>query len=131
MFSVWNSLAHNPLPRTINEILDEFFDGEAPTFLQAPFAYHDQAQICEDMADAGFDDVAFTTLDGECNFDGLRNAALGIVTGSPLRVEIEQRGDTALDDVVEGVETGLAAAFGERDLRVPMRWTVVSASHAG
>ncbi len=131
LFSVWNALADNPLPRTTNDILGEFFDGEAPAFLQAPFAYHDQAQICEDMTDAGFGDVTFTTLDGECVFDEPQNAALGIVTGSPLRVEIEQRGDTALDDVVESVGSGLGAAFGERDCHIPMRWTVVSASHTG
>ena len=128
LFSVWESLAHNPLPRTANEILAAFFDGEAPMFMHTPFGYSDQVAIREDMANAGFDEVAFTTLDGECVFADPRHAALGMVTGSPLRVEIDQRGDTDIDDVVDGVASGLGAAFGERDCRVPMRWTVISAS---
>ncbi|TCK17935.1 ubiquinone/menaquinone biosynthesis C-methylase UbiE [Thiogranum longum] len=127
-FSVWGSLAHNPLPRTTNEILANYFDGDAPAFLHVPFSYYDPVEIQQDMEDAGFDDIEFTTLDGECVFSRPRHAALGIVTGSPLRIEIEQRGDTAVDDVVDGVASGLGKTFGERDCRVPMRWMVISAS---
>ena len=129
-FSVWDSLEHNPLPRTANNILAEFFGGNAPAFLHVPFSYHDPVQIQQDMANAGFDNIEFSTLDGECVFPGPRHAALGMVTGSPLRLEIEQRGDTAVDDVVDGVATGLGKTFGERDCRVPMRWTVISAGRA-
>lgn len=128
LFSVWDALAHNPLPRTTNEILAAFFDGDAPLFMYAPFSYHDPVLIREDMASAGFDEVVFTRLDGECVFAEPRHAALGMVTGSPLRVEIEQRGDAAIDAVVDRVAAGLGAAFGERDCRVPMHWTVISAS---
>lgn len=127
-FSVWGSLVHNPLPRTANAILAEFFGGDAPAFLHVPFSYHDEVMIREDMANAGFAEVEFTTLEGECVFPEPRHAALGMVTGSPLRIEIEQRGDTDIDDVVEGVASGLGKAFGERDCRVPMRWTVISAT---
>jgi len=130
-FSVWDSLAHNPLPRTTNEILAAVFDGDAPAFLQVPFSYHDQALIRDDMAAAGFGEVSFTTLDGECVYADPRQAALGMVTGSPLQVEIEQRGDTRIDEVVDRVASGLAEAFGTRDCRVPMRWTVISATRAG
>jgi len=130
LFSIWDALAHNPLPRTTNEILAGFFDGNPPAFLHVPFSYHDQAIIRDDMAGAGLVDVAFTTLDGECVYDDPHLAALGVVTGSPLRIEIEQRGDTPLDDVVERVASGLGTAFGERDCRVPMRWIVISARRA-
>jgi ubiquinone/menaquinone biosynthesis C-methylase UbiE len=131
LFSIWDALVHNPLPRTTNEILEGFFEGNAPAFLHVPFSYHDQAIIRDDMAGAGFADVTFTTLEGECVFSSPRQAALGMVTGSPLRIEIEQRDDASIDDVVDGVASGLEAAFGERDCRVPMRWTVISASRAG
>lgn len=130
LFSVWDSLAHNPLPHATNKILADFFDGEAPMFMHTPFGYHDPSQIRDDMAKAGFDDVAFTMLEGECVFAEPQDAALGIVTGSPLRIEIEQRGDTDIDAVVDGVAAGLGAAFGESDCRVPMRWTVISTRRA-
>ncbi len=127
LFSVWNSLDHNPLPRTVNEILADFFDGQAPMFMTVPFGYHDQTQIREDMATAGFAGVEFSTLEGECVFAEPRHAALGIVTGSPLRAEIDQRGDTDIDEVVERMASGLEAVFGAKDCSVPMRWTVISA----
>ncbi len=130
-FSVWESLAHNPLPRTVNEILASFFDGEPPAFLHAPFSYADPARIRADMAAAGFGEAEFTTLDGECVYQDPRHAALGMVTGSPLRVEIEQRGDTSVDAVVDRVAEGLAEAFGTGCGRVPMRWIVISASREG
>jgi len=128
LFSVWDALAHNPLPRTTNEMLDEFFDGDAPAFLHVPFSYHDQAQIRADMEQAGFTDVQFTTLQGECAFDDPHHAALGMVTGSPLRIEVEQHGEDAIDNVIEKISAGLKEKFGERDCRVPMRWTVISAN---
>lgn len=128
LFSIWDALEHNPLPRATNEILAEFFDGEAPAFLHIPFGYHDQAQIRHDLEKSGFTDVQFTTLEGECVFSRPKNAALGLVTGSPLKLEIEQRGEIAVDDVVNKVMDGLKATFGERDCRVPMRWTVIAAN---
>lgn len=127
LFSVWDSLAHNPLPHATNDMLAEFFDGDAPAFLQTPFSYHDKEIIRADMNEAGFNEVQFTTLDGECVFANPNDAALGMVTGSPLRLEIEQRGDGAIDDVVSAISHGLKTNFGERDCRVPMRWTVISA----
>ncbi|NOZ36899.1 MAG: methyltransferase domain-containing protein [Gammaproteobacteria bacterium] len=130
LFSIWDALEHNPLPRVINEMLAELFDGDAPAFLQLPFSYHDQTQIRKDMEKSGFSDVRFTTLDGECVFSRPKNAALGMVTGSPLRLEIEQRKDTTIDEVVNKVMGRLKTIFGERDCRVPMRWTVISANRA-
>ena len=127
LFSVWDALAHNPLPRATNDMLAEFFDGNAPAFLQTPFSYHDQELIRADMAEAGFNDVQFTTLKGECVFAEPDAAALGMVTGSPLRLEIEQRGDSAIDDIVSAISHDLKTTFGEQDCRVPMRWTVISA----
>ncbi len=130
LFSIWDALEHNPLPRVTNEMLAEFFDGNAPAFLQLPFSYHDQTQIREDIEKSGFTNVQFTTLDSECVFSSPRNAALGMVTGSPLRLEIEQRGDTTIDDVVNKVMNGLKTSFGARDCHAPMRWTVISANRA-
>ena len=54
-----------------------------------------------------------------------------MVTGSPLGVEIGQRGDIDIETVVEQVSRGIAAAFGDRDCRVPMRWTVMQAQKDG
>ncbi len=130
LFSVWDALAHNPLPRATNDMLAEFFEGDAPAFLQTPFSYNDQELIRTDMHEAGFNEVQFTTLDGECVFAEPEDAALGMVTGSPLRLEIEQRGDSAIDDVVNAISHGLKTTFGERDCRVPMRWTVISAQRS-
>ena len=128
LFSIWDALEHNPLPQVTNEVLAEIFDGDAPAFLQLPFSYHDQTQIRKDMEKSGFSDVQFNTINSECAFSQPKNAALGMVTGSPLRLEIEQRGDISIDDVVDKVMTRLKSKFGERNCRVPMRWTVMSAN---
>ncbi len=128
LFSIWDALEHNPLPKVTNEMLAEFFDDDAPAFLQLPFSYHNQAQIRHDIEKAGFTDVQFTTLEGECVFSRPENAARGIVSGTPLGLEIEQRGDATIDDVVNKVMSRLKTTFGESNCRVPMRWTVISAS---
>ncbi|HEB54880.1 MAG TPA: methyltransferase domain-containing protein [Gammaproteobacteria bacterium] len=127
LFSTWDALEHNPLPRVTNEMLAEFFDGDAPAFLQLPFSYHAQTQIQNDIEESGFTDVQFIRLKGECVFPRPEDAAQGIVSGTPLGLEIEQRGDATIDNVVNKVMARLKTVFGESDCRVPMRWTVVSA----
>ncbi len=128
LFSVWDSLQYNPLPHTVNKILADIFEDNVPAFLHAPFSYYDQSQIRNDMQQAGFTDIEFITLNGECVYADPHHAAMGMVTGSPLMLEIEQRADTSIDDVVENISSGLQAAFGASDCRVPIRWTVISAT---
>jgi len=127
-FSVWNSLEHNPLPATVNKLLEEFFESSPPAFLYAPFSYSDPDQIQQHMQQAGWDGIELISLQGECEFASPEEAAMGMITGSPLGLEIEQRGDVDIDGVVQRVAAGLQAEFGQRDCRVPMRWTVISAS---
>ncbi|HFQ13594.1 MAG TPA: methyltransferase domain-containing protein [Gammaproteobacteria bacterium] len=129
-FSVWDALEHNPLPRHTNAMLDGLFEGKPPAFLHTPFSYHDQDQIRRDMRAAGFAEAEFSTLQGECRFPEPRHAALGMITGSPLRLEIEQLGHVTIDEAVEEVAAGLERRFGAGDCCVPMRWTVISSRHS-
>ena len=127
LFSTWNALEDNPLPATVNRVLDEIFAGNAPAFLNVPFSYHTRDEILTDARAAGFDPVELIQLDGYCEIADAIDAARGFVQGSPLQLEIAQRGDIDLEQVIERVAEGIAARFGERDTRAPMRWMVVEA----
>ena len=70
--------------------------------------------------------LEIATLSGECRFATPHDAALGMVTGSPLSAEIEQLGTVSVDEVVGRLAQRLAEEFGKRDCRVPMSWKVVT-----
>lgn len=40
VFTVWDSLAHNPFAMVLNRALSEFFPEDPPAYFQTPYAYH-------------------------------------------------------------------------------------------
>jgi ubiquinone/menaquinone biosynthesis C-methylase UbiE len=100
---IWDKLSANPASQLIHDAVTAAFPDNPPAFMaRAPFGYADPAQIEHDLLAAGFDDIEFETV-------ALRSAAettagdavVGMVHGSPLRAEVEQRGPDALDRATE------------------------------
>lgn len=126
VFSVWDRLEANPMSRAIHEAVSAQFPDDPPQFIsRTPFGYNDLAAIRAGLEAAGFQDVEAETVTLETLAASAADAASGLCMGSPLRGEIEARGD--LDGVVAAVTKALTAAFGEGPIKTRGQALVITA----
>jgi SAM-dependent methyltransferase len=126
-FSVWGTLAENPLARVTHETVAGFFGSDPPTFYDVPFEYADARRISDDLRRGGFADVTVEAVDLEGHAPSAEHAAIGLVLGNPVVHAIRERRTVAPEEVVEGVAAALAREFGRGEIRFPMRAHVVTA----
>lgn len=110
---IWNGLAHNPVARCVQETLTTLLPDNPPQFVaRTPFGYGDPAVIEHDLLAAGFTDLEFETVGLESMADAsAEDASLGLIEGSPLRAELEARGDGWVEKAEAAVRTALTADF--------------------
>lgn len=126
VFSVWDRLDANPLSKAMHEAIGAHLPADPPQFIaRTPFGYNDQAAIRAALERAGFRDVEIETVTLETRARSAEDAACGLCTGSPLRAEIEARGD--LDAAVAAVARVLAERFGDGAISANGQALVVTA----
>jgi hypothetical protein len=97
---------------------------EDPRYMQrGPFSYADAALVEEDLRRAGFEEIELETVELS-SLVSARDAAYGIVLGSPFRGEIERLDASALNRATAAVEVALQPWDGTR---VPMSAHVIAA----
>jgi SAM-dependent methyltransferase len=126
VFSVWSELGRNEVARMVHEAVAGLFPGDPPAFLaRTPYGWHDEGVIKGALALAGFNgvDIEAVALPTPCAIAA--HAAEGFCCGTPLRGEIEARGDlsAALAAATEAVE----ARFGQGPFAAPGQALVVTA----
>jgi len=94
-----------------------------------PFGFHDPDVLRRflDTNDFGQVELEWVTL--EARSPSARSFAVGLVTGNPVSIAIQERG-VELDPIVEALEAALARVGGDHPFRSAMRALVVTA-HAG
>ena len=103
----FDDLELNPVPKAAEEAVASLFPDDPPRYMErGPFSYTDPERIEGDLRAAGLTgiDVETVTLSSHVR---ARDAAQGIVLGSPFRAEIERRDPAALDRAVEAVTEAL------------------------
>jgi ubiquinone/menaquinone biosynthesis C-methylase UbiE len=123
LFNVWDRIENNPVTATVGGAVAARFPEHAESFYRrVPFGYHDKARIEADLREAGFTEIAAETVALTSRVDA-RDAATGLVQGTPLRAEIEAHGV----DLNEATDTAAAALAALDGKDVPMSAHVVSA----
>ena len=120
MFSVWDSLEHNPVPRLTHETISAFFPNDPPKFYTVPFSYHDVTAIESLLHEAGFEAVRCDRVAKEGKSASAADAAIGLIEGNPVYGEIMQRRPEALAEIKAAVAARLAHELGDQPLRAPL-----------
>lgn len=124
LLASFDRLESNPVPQAAGEAVAALFPSDPPTYMErGPFSYADPARIECDLFEAGFSRVTLETLTLTSRLNA-RDAAQGMVLGSPFRSEIERRDASALDRAVSAVTAALAPLDGNE---TPMSVHVVTA----
>jgi ubiquinone/menaquinone biosynthesis C-methylase UbiE len=103
----FDRLELNPVPKAAEQAVAALFPDDPPVYMErGPFSYADAGVIERDLLAAGFTDIALESVALPSAVNA-RDAALGIVLGSPFRGEIERRDPSALDRTTRAVEESL------------------------
>ena len=121
----FDRLELNSVAKAADNAVAALFSDDPPAYmLRGPFSYVDPALIEQDLLAAGFTDINLETVALTSRVSA-RDAALGMVLGSPFRAEIERRDPSALDRAVDAVTAALARCDGSD---MPLSAHVVTAT---
>lgn len=123
--NVWNSRDENAIPRVVQGLLDARFPENTPRFLDTPYGYGDHARLRNDLGAAGWDDVQLDVV-RKATPAAPDDVALGYLTGSPLALELSDRGADPEDFRAELAER-LAALAGAGPFQAELSATVITA----
>jgi ubiquinone/menaquinone biosynthesis C-methylase UbiE len=126
IFNVWDVLAENGFSRAVHEAALSLDPENPPGFLSSPYAYSDVAMITQQLEHAGFSDVTAEVLRDESHAASVRDVSLALAAGSPLALQLEERGleATAVDDI----EALLLKEFGPGPVSAPMQAIIFTAT---
>jgi ubiquinone/menaquinone biosynthesis C-methylase UbiE len=108
----FNRLDLNPVPKDAGHAVATLFPEDPRYMERGPFSYTEPAVVEKDLQAAGFDDVEVETVQLSSRVIA-RDAARGIVLGSPFRAEIERLDPSALERATTTVEEKLSAWDGK------------------
>ncbi len=92
----FNWLELNSIPKAAEDAVNTLFANHPVDYMErVPFCYTDPEQIKHDLLAAGFRGVEIETIERSSRVNA-RDAAQGLVFGSPFRSEIERRDPLAL-----------------------------------
>ena len=120
----FDRLSLNPIPKAAGEAVATLFPDDPRYMERGPFSYTDPELVEQDLRAAGFEVIEVETVELSSRVVA-RDAARGIVLGSPFRVEIERLGRSALERATTAVQDTLRAWDG-RD--APMSAHVATAT---
>ena len=128
-FNVWDRISENEFADVVNQALAAFFPQDPPLFMaRIPHGYHEVEKIREDLAAAGFADIAIETIDYRSRAPSPRDSAIAYCQGTPLRNEIEARDPSLLEDATKAAADALARRFGHGPVDGRIRAHVITAT---
>ncbi len=127
IFNVWDRLEKSPVAQVVQEAVAALFPDDPPSFFtRVPWGYHDTARLEQDVRAAGFSDVHIETVAATSRSDSAGDAAIGLCQGTPLRAEIEARGD--LRQATDAATEALTQRFGPGPIEQPLSAHVITAT---
>jgi ubiquinone/menaquinone biosynthesis C-methylase UbiE len=108
MLVIWDRIEHNLATMAAGRAVGDLFPGDSVRFYErVPFRYHDVGLIERDLLAAGFTDIEYETIELRSRAASARDAAVGLVQGTPVRSDIEQIDPTMLGQATNAAEAAL------------------------
>lgn len=128
LFSVWDAVDRSTFPAALVESLAAVLPDRTPDFVvRVPYGYGDEARIAADLAAGGLHPAQVETVRLRGSSPSARALAEGFCLGTPLRFELEERGN--LEELTGAVGDRMTARLGEGPLDGELTALVVTARH--
>ena len=125
---IWDRIEHNLATMAAGRAVGNLFPADAVRFYErVPFKYHDVGQIEQDLLAAGFTDVEYETVELRSQAASARDAAIGLVQGTPVRSDIEQIDPSMLGRATDAAEEALREFEGPNGFDATMSARLVTA----
>lgn len=127
-FTVWDSLEHNPVPRSIVGALHELGQEEAASFLErVPFSLADPSLLTGELEAAGFSSVQVRTIEHLSGVTTANGIARSHLFGTPTNNYLVVDGPDGAEQLLASVTTLLTERFGDGEFRLPVSALLVTA----
>jgi ubiquinone/menaquinone biosynthesis C-methylase UbiE len=129
LFNVWDRIEENEFSHVVQGAVAALFPDDPPRFLaRTPFGYHDVETIRAELKRAGFDQIEIATVALRSCAPSVRDPAVGMCEGTPLRGEIEARDAMRLSEATDAAAAALAARFGPGPIEGKIQAHVITAT---
>jgi ubiquinone/menaquinone biosynthesis C-methylase UbiE len=128
IFSVWDRIEENEVPRTVTEGVASLFPADPPQFLaRTPHGYFDKQKIRDEIEQAGFSRIELETVQRRSRAASYRDPAIGFCQGTPLRNEIEARDAGRLEEATDVAAEAVKARFGSGPIEGKIQAHIITA----
>lgn len=127
LLNTWGSLADNPIALTAHEEVARVLPHDPPRFMEVPFGMHDSEAVTDLLQQAGFTYVRCDVVDCVGESESAHHAATGLLCGSPMVSQLQERGIHDPRTLVDGLAARLTEIGGLAPMRIPMRALVFTA----
>src|SRR3954451_23953241 len=126
---IWDSVDRNPATKAAGAAVAELFPNDSAAFYERiPFRYFDRALIESELRAAGFEQIAFETVELRSRAASALDAAIGLTQGTPMRSEIESRDPALLGEATDAAARALQQFEGPAGFDAPMSAHIVVAT---
>lgn len=129
LLAIWDRIERNQVSDAAQQTLIDYFPQDPPLFMrEGPFGYHDTMRIESDLHDAGFETVDIETIELRSRSPSAHHAAMALLHGTPMGVEVEEKAAGSSERVLPLVEQALRPFEGPDGLDAKMAAHIVTAS---
>ncbi len=127
LLNTWGALADNPIASRAHTTVASFFHIDPPPFFTVPFGLHDPDVVKKMLVEAGFEKVDIDVVDLMGTSPSALTAAKGLIFGTPVIHQIQERGGQAPDAIMHAVAERLSQEGGAQPMQLQMRALVFTA----
>jgi len=128
IFNVWDKIESNEFVDVITRALAEVFPLNPPRFMQrTPHGFHDNNVIRADLKNAGFQHMTIEPMETTSRAESAKAAVIAYCQGSPLKLEIEDRGAPGLEAAMARAVEAVVKRFGPGPIEGKIRAYIVTA----
>ena len=131
VFNIWDSYEHNHFIQTVNETLFRLFPEDPPPFFDVPYGYYQIDEVKGLLGQTGFSDIEIAVLPRDSLAETARQVALGYILGTPVCIQIAERGGIEVEKIVDIVEGDICQTYGRSSISAKMQAIVFKAYHSG
>ncbi len=129
LFSVWDRIEENEVTDLVTRGVASLFATDPPRFLaRTPHGYSDLAAIADALKQRGFSASSSDTVEKRGRAPSARDPAIGFCQGSPLRMEIEARDKSRLEEATDAAAEAVATRFGRGPIDSKIQAHVIEAA---